>query len=82
MTAVFLVRAGDCRFTLQAVSANHLFPGPNTTVAEGPLLVSRLNDGNMFVHDGRHRVIRTLIEIGPDTMLEATSEHDDDGTAP
>lgn len=79
---VFTVRAGDCRFTLQALSAAHLFPGPHTECEGGPIVVSRLDDGGLFVHNGRHRVIRALILSGPDTPLAAVSEYDGDGTEP
>jgi hypothetical protein len=76
----FRVRVADCRFTLERISADHLFPGPNTMLEGGPIRVSRLNDGNYLVHNGRHRVIRALITSTE--WLEAESEYDDDGTAP
>lgn len=76
---VFRVRVRDCRFTVQAISVEHLFPGPGTVCEEGPLVVSRLNDGAWFVHNGRHRALRALL-AGVDE-LDAVSLYDDDGTA-
>lgn len=76
----FLVRVDQCRFTLEKLSAAHLFPAPHTVTETGPIVISRLNDGNVFVHNGRHRVIRALIE-GRE-WLDAVSEYDDDDTTP
>jgi hypothetical protein len=78
--SVFRVRTDQCRFTLEKLSAAHLFPAPHTILTDGPIIVSRLNDGNVFVHDGRHRVIRALIEHTE--WLDAVSEYDDDDTTP
>lgn len=76
---VFRARVRDCRFTLQGLSAEHLFPGPSTVCEEGPIVVSRMNDGHLFVHNGRHRCLRALL-AGVEE-LEAVSLYDDD-TAP
>ena len=76
----FRVRVADCRFTLEALSASHLFPGPNTVSEAGPIIVSRLNDGAMFVHNGRHRVIRALIT--GQIWIDAESLYTDDDTTP
>jgi hypothetical protein len=76
----FRVRVAQLRFTLEGLSAQHLFPGPHTVCEEGPLSVSRLNDGNLFVHNGRHRAVRAMIDGIEE--LDAVSEYDDDGTAP
>jgi hypothetical protein len=76
----FRVRVTQCRFTLEKLSAAHLFPAPHTTLPDEPIHVSRLNDGSLFVHDGRHRVIRALI-TGQE-WLDAVSEYDDDDTTP
>lgn len=80
MGRTFRVRVDQCRFTLEALSAAHLFPAPHTLCESGPIVVSRLNDGNVFVHNGRHRVIRALI-AGVE-WIDAVSEYDDDGTTP
>jgi hypothetical protein len=76
----FRVRVDQCRFTLQKLSAAHLFPAPHTTLETGPIVVSRLNDGNVLVHNGRHRVIRAL--LAGQEWLDAVSEYDDDDTTP
>jgi hypothetical protein len=77
---VFRVRLADCVFTLQGISVEHLFPGPDTVCEEGPLVVSRLSDGrSWFVHNGRHRTIRGRL-AGVDEH-DAVSLYDDDGTA-
>lgn len=76
----FRVRVADCRFTLEKLSAAHLYPAPHTTLETGPIVVSRLNDGHLLVHNGRHRVIRAL--INGTEWLDAESEYDDDDTTP
>lgn len=80
MTATFRVRVDQCRFTLQALSAAHLFPAPHTVCEDGPIVVSRLNDGNVLVHNGRHRVIRAM--LAGDLELDAVSLYTDDDTTP
>lgn len=75
----FRVPVARCRFTLQQLSALHLFPAPHTPVEDGPIVVSRLDDGQLFVHNGRHRVIRARL-AGVDE-LDAVSLYDD-GTTP
>jgi hypothetical protein len=79
-TATFRVPVDQCRFTLQALSAVHLFPTQHTACETGPIIVSRLDDGQLLVHNGRHRVIRARLN-GVDE-LDAVSLYDDDGTAP
>lgn len=74
----FIVDARDCSFTLQAISADHLYPAADAVVERGPIVVSRMNDGRFFVHNGRHRVIRALLERS--YRLVAKSLYDDDGT--
>lgn len=58
---VFQVELAKCRWTMQGIDMAHLWPAPGMAVSEGPLLVSLMNDGNHFVHDGRHRAIRALL---------------------
>lgn len=58
---VFQVELAKCRWTMQGLDMTHLWPAPDMRVTEGPLLVSLMNDGNHFVHDGRHRAIRALL---------------------
>lgn len=78
---MFRVRVADLRFTLQALSAVHLFPAPHTVCEEGPIVVSRLNDGtSLFVHNGRHRAVRAMLRGIEE--LDAVSLYEDDGTAP
>jgi hypothetical protein len=76
----FRVRADQCRFTLQALSPAHLFPAEHTICEDGPIVVSRLNDGNVFVHNGRHRVLRA--RLAGREWLDAVSLYDDDDTTP
>lgn len=76
----FRVRIDQCRFTLEQLSAAHLFPAPHTLCEQGPIVVSRLNDGNVFVHNGRHRVLRALI-AGVE-WVDAVSLYPDDDTTP
>lgn len=72
----FFIPLSACRFTLEALSTPHLFPTASTVCETGPISVSRLNDGNYFVHNGRHRVIRALMR--GEEFIEARSEYDDD----
>lgn len=57
----FIVNLADCRWTLQEISLAHIFPSTGTIMETGPIVVSRMNDGNYFVHNGRHRCIRALL---------------------
>lgn len=77
---VFQVPVAKCRFTLQAISAPHLFEKVDLPHEDGPLSVSVLSDGNYFVHNGRHRVIRALLD--GTRYLDATSLYSGDGTRP
>jgi hypothetical protein len=79
-TRTFRVLVDKCRFTLQALSAAHLFPAPHTPVEDGPIVVSRLDDGQLFVHNGRHRVIRA--RLNGTLELDAVSLYPDDDTTP
>lgn len=72
----FLIPLSACRFTLEELSAAHLFPTEGTVCESGPIVVSRLNDGNYFVHNGRHRAIRAMLR--GETFIEAVSLYDDD----
>lgn len=51
-----------CRYTLQGIDITHLWPTDSMQVNEGPILVSRLDSGEYFVHDGRHRCIRGMLK--------------------
>lgn len=75
---VFRVPVQQCRFTLQALSPAHIYPGAHTVLECGPIVVSRLDDGGFFVHNGRHRVIRA--RLAGVEWLDAVSLYDDDGT--
>lgn len=47
------------RYTLQGIDPRHLEPEQHgITPTEGPLLISLLDSGDYYVHDGRHRTIR------------------------
>lgn len=59
--SVFRVRVEQCRFTLQGLDVNHLFPAPWLPVEAGPIIVSRLDSGDLFVWNGRHRLIRARL---------------------
>lgn len=75
----FYVEVDRCVFTLQHISAPHLFGTP-ADAEEGPIVVSRLSDGNYFVHNGRHRVTRArLAGVG---LILAESLYEGDGTEP
>lgn len=56
------------RWTLQAIDARHLTEHGGVELTDGPILVSPMNDGNLFVHDGRHRAIRA--QRRGDAMIE------------
>lgn len=75
----FMVALSSCCFTLEALSAAHLFPTMHTLCEEGPIVVSRLSDGMFFVHNGRHRVVRALLK--GEQFIEATSLYPDDDTS-
>jgi len=49
----------------------HLFPAEATVCETGPIVVSRMNDNNWFVHNGRHRCIRAL--LNGETTISATN---------
>lgn len=74
----FLVPVAKCRFTLQALSVLHIFPSAAEQCEDGPIYVSRMDDGNYFVHNGRHRVIRARLRH--EEQIEATSLYEGDGT--
>lgn len=76
----FDVRVDQCRFTLQSLSAAHLYPAQHTPLDSGPIVVSRLDDGGLYVHNGRHRVLRA--RLAGQQWLNAVSLYDDDGTTP
>lgn len=76
----FMVRVRDCRMTLQQLSPRHLYPAPGLEVERGPIVVSRLDDGQLYVHNGRHRVLRA--RLAGVEWLEAVSLYDDDDTTP
>jgi hypothetical protein len=73
-----MVPVAKCRFTLQALSVPHIFPTSAEQCEDGPICVSRMDDGNYFVHNGRHRVIRARLEHRG--QIEATSLYEGDGT--
>lgn len=58
---VFHVPLKKCRFPLHDIDVAHLWPGPSIKVTEGPIAVKLLDNGDYFVEDGRHRVIRGLL---------------------
>jgi hypothetical protein len=58
---VFRVRVADCRFPLHDLDPRHMWPAPGQPVTTGPIGVSRLDSGEWFVQDGRHRVIRARL---------------------
>lgn len=57
----FEVQLKDCCWTIHDLFIEHVFPGPDTQVTTGPIVVDLMNDGRWFVEDGRHRVIRALL---------------------
>lgn len=59
---VFSIPLKKLRWTKQAISLPHLWPAKDTVCETGPIVVSQLNDGNWFVHNGRHRAIRALLK--------------------
>lgn len=75
---LFEVEVAKCVFTLQSISLPHLFAPDRHDTETGPIIVSLLSDGNYFVHNGRHRVIRA--RWTGETVLLAESLYDDDGT--
>jgi chorismate mutase len=68
---LFEIPLADCRWTLQEMSMRHIFPAEATECEEGPIVVSRMNDNNWFVHNGRHRCIRAL--LNGETSILATN---------
>jgi hypothetical protein len=69
------VRLADCRFPLHDLSIPHMFPAPDLPLEDGPISVSRLDNGEWFVQSGRHRVIRARLRGDQD--IDAT-DHDRD----
>lgn len=77
--ALFYVDPAKCVFTLQSLSSPHMFRDlPDAE--SGPIVVSVLSDGNYFVHNGRHRVIRARLD--GEQMILAESLYEGDGTEP
>lgn len=79
MSSVFAVRVDQCRFPLHDLDVTHLFPPPGMDVETGPVEVSRLDNGELFVQDGRHRVIRA--RLAGREWIDAT-DHDDTSACP
>lgn len=75
--STFYVDVAKCVFTLQELSPPHLFVQEGEA---GPVVVSILSDGNYFVHNGRHRVIRA--KLAGLKVIPATSLYEGDGTLP
>jgi hypothetical protein len=73
MRPTFRVPVRACRFPLHDLSVPHMFPAPGLVVADGPVRVSRLDNGEWFVQDGRHRVIRARLR--GDVEIDAV-DHD------
>lgn len=78
MITTFRVRLDQCRFPLHDLSVAHMFPSPDTVLEDGPIHVSRLDNGEWFVQEGRHRVIRARLR-GEET-IDAT-DHDEQVSA-
>jgi hypothetical protein len=56
-----MVPLNRCRWTVQHIDPRHVFPTPDLLLSSGPIVVSAMNDGNWFVHNGRHRCMRALL---------------------
>jgi hypothetical protein len=69
----FRVPLAACRFPLHDLDVAHMFPALGMTTQDGPVRVSRLDNGEWFVQDGRHRVIRARLR--GDADIDAT-DHD------
>jgi hypothetical protein len=66
----FRVRVDQCRFPLHDLSVPHIFPNSDMVLEDGPIAVSRLDNGEWLIQEGRHRVIRARLR-GEET-IEAT----------
>jgi hypothetical protein len=73
----FPVSLAQCRFPLHDLSVAHIFPAPDTALEDGPIRVSRLDNGEWFVQEGRHRVIRARLR--GEEIIDAT-DHDEQAT--
>jgi hypothetical protein len=76
--SVFRVRVEQCRFPVHGLNPDHLWPPPWLDVERGPITVSRLDNGELFVQDGRHRVIRA--RLNGHEWIDAV-DHDDQAPA-
>jgi hypothetical protein len=58
---MFQIEISKCRYKVQGIEVNRLWPTPSMQVEEGPILVSQLDNHEYYVEDGRHRLIRAQL---------------------
>jgi hypothetical protein len=78
--ATFRVRVADCRFPLHDLSPAHMFPAAHTPTNDGPVEVTRLDNGELLVEDGRHHVIRA--RLAGREWVDAVPKYPSDDTFP
>lgn len=55
---ISMVEVARCVFPCHDLDPAHHHPDDGRTLTAGPIRLERLVDGSLFVHDGRHRLIR------------------------
>jgi hypothetical protein len=55
------VATASCVYPVHDLDPAHYYPTGATKPSSGPIHVQRLVDGSLFVHDGRHRLIRAIL---------------------
>lgn len=58
----FRIDTRQCRYSLHGLDVTHFWPDDSIKLDEGPIIVRRLDNGDVFVEDGRHRLIRALLK--------------------
>lgn len=66
---MFQIEISKCRYSLKDLDVRHMWPTPSMQVEEGPILVTQLDNGEYYVEDGRHRLIRKQLHGG--TLIDA-----------
>jgi hypothetical protein len=63
------ILVADLVFPLHDIDPQFIWPAQGVRLENGPIRVERLNTGQFFIHNGRHRAIRAM--LAGDLTIEA-----------